>query len=542
MVSAGTENGNWPDNAVIYHLFVRSFKDSNADGIGDLTGVIRKLDYLKSRSPDSINVDAIWLSPINTSPMKDVGYDISNYRTIDPLYGNLKIFRKLIRLAHSRGIRIIMDYVPNHTSDTHPWFLESKSSPQNPKRDWYIWQNPRKNGKEPNNWISVFGGSAWNYDEETNQYYLHTFDKSQPDLNWRNPEVIESMLNILKYWLDVGVDGFRIDAPYFMFKSKEFLNEPENPAYDSFIHEPHQKLIHPHTFGLPEALDILKLFAETIDKHHGRLMITEVYAPIDELFKMYNAVSKSWFSPFNFMFIQLPWKASVHKEFISRYDCGLGKKNLPNYVLGNHDQHRIFSRIGKEQARNAAILLFTLRGIAFVYYGDEIGMSDGKITPEYIHDPFGKNIRGFSWGRDPQRTPMQWNRSKFAGFSIVDPWLPVNKNYHTHNVQNEKKSQESLLSLYINLINLKKHSESLSLGKFHSLDASTDDVFAYERSSLHETFMIVLNYSDKYRKIFLPYPKGSVILNSSLTKAKGKVLALQPLVLKPNEGIIIKRI
>lgn len=530
----------WYGNAVVYHLYVRSFCDSNGDGIGDLEGIISKLDYLKGGSSASLDIDAIWLSPVYVSPMKDFGYDIADYRNIDPSIGTLPIFKKLLDASHDRNIKILMDFVPNHTSSIHPWFLEARSSKNNPKRDWYIWQNSGKNGKEPNNWISVFGGSAWEFDNLTGQYYLHTFDKDQPDLNWRNEEVKIAMNGILSYWLEMGVDGFRIDAPYFMYKHNDFLDEPVNPAYDSMIHEPFDQLLHPHTYGLPEVLDILKFFNRTVNRYPGKVTIAEIYVSVEEMVKIFDYVASKSFSPFNFMLINLPWNAAVHRNFISLYESEIGNSRLSNFVLGNHDKPRIVSRIGRQQARNAAILLFTLGGISFIYNGDELGMSDGMVPGALVSDPFGKNFPGARWGRDPQRTPMQWDKSHNAGFSKGKPWLPVNADYVKINAEDESTDPHSMLTLYRKLIRMKKNLPELTTGRYRFRQESTNKVFLFERYSSDGTILVALNYDASKQRIRLPYDTGLILTDTLLKRKEHSRINLRNLELKEEEGLIIK--
>lgn len=530
------ENTFWPEQSIVYHLYVRSFQDTNSDGIGDLKGVIKRLDYLGS----ILGINAIWLSPIYTSPQIDFGYDVSNHTDIDPLYGNLEIFDTLIKEAHKRNIKIINDYIPNHTSKEHPWFLESKSAKNNPKRNWYIWANPKSDVQPPNNWISVFGGSAWEFDEETKQYYMHTFDKSQPDLNWRNVEVVDAMLNVLRFWLKHGVDGFRVDAVYHLFKDENLRDDPINPQYVVGQHEPYDMLLHKHTLALPETLVMMKKFTHVLAEEKEAFMITETYTDLPELMRMYTSISTKWYAPFNFQLISLPWKANLHKNFIDEYDRVLGELYLPTYVLGNHDRKRVATRIGPKQARIAAMLLLTLRGLPFIYYGDEIGMEDGVIAHDKTQDIWEKSMPGLELGRDPERTPMQWNSGKNAGFSNTFPWLAINENFKTCNVETELKDPQSILSLYKTLINFRHNSQAILCGKYSSWDTSSEDIFAYTRSFEDENILVVLNYSDKNQSISLPFATGKIIYNTLLDKQKGEIINPEKVFLRPNEGYMIK--
>lgn len=408
---------------VIYQIYPRSFKDSNGDGVGDLNGIAEKLDYLKD-----LGIDAIWLSPVYRSPMRDFGYDISDYYDIDPIFGNLSDFDNLIKKTHDKDMKVLMDFVPNHTSFEHPWFKESKSSKKNPKRDWYIWRPSRKNGVVPNNWLSQFGGSAWELDEKTKEYYLHTFDVSQPDLNWRNPQVVEEILNVMRYWMKRGVDGFRVDVAYYLFKDPFFRNEPHNPTHTEH-HMQYDSLLHIYTIALPETLNMFKKLNSVINEFDDRFMVCEIYTFLHEIVNLYKIVNHHSFVPFNFSFISLPWNAKEQKKFIDEFDERVGHDYSPTYVLGNHDQPRIATKLGKDFARTAALLQLTLRGIPFIYYGEELGMKNVKIPEEKARDPMAINMKGFNFGRDPERTPMQWDASRFGGFSSVEPWLPLEKEF-----------------------------------------------------------------------------------------------------------------
>ncbi len=529
---------HWIKNAIIYHIYPRSFQDTNHDGIGDLQGIIHHLDYLKGTS-DSLDVDAIWLSPIYPSPMADFGYDVSDYKNIDPLFGTLEDFDQLITEAHQRGLKVLMDYIPNHTSSEHPWFGESRTSLDNDKRDWYIWRPGRAEGEPPNNWVSVFGGSAWEYDERTNQYYLHSFDKHQPDLNWRNPAVVAEMKSVLRFWLDRGVDGFRIDAYDFLFKDDRFLDEPPNPIYVFGQHGPHDSLIHTYSFGQPETLDMLRQLAAILEEYGQKFMVTEVYANIDDLVGMYSQVEKPWFAPFNFGLILSPWRADVHRQYIDEFDLKVGPDYLPTYVLGNHDQPRVAYRIGRDQAKVAAMLQFTLRGIPFVYYGEEIGMTNGTILPEQVIDPFEINSPGLGLGRDPQRTPMQWNAGPYAGFSETEPWLPVASDAAEWNVETERGKGTSFLELYRQLLHLRHTFPILTNGKYRSLTESTDQVFIYERYAESDRLVVILNYSNEDQVLSLPFTEAAVCVDT-LKQLDGQTLTdFAHFHLLPNQGIIL---
>jgi alpha-glucosidase len=534
-----TRKNVWTESTIVYHIYVRSFGDSNNDGIGDLNGIIGKLNYLNDDTDNSLGVDAIWLSPIYTSPQVDFGYDVSDYQNVDPIFGSLDDFKRLLFEAHQRGIKVMMDFVPNHTSDQHSWFLKSKSSKNNDKRDYYIWKDP-KDGGVPNNWLSVFGGSAWEFDEKTSQYYLHSFDKAQPDLNWRNPEVEKEMYEALRFWLRLGVDGFRVDAPEWMFKDPYFGDEEENPQFLSGAdHDPYHALIHTKTYALPESFLILKKFVRVLEEFPNKFMVSEIWSDMSQLLKMYRIVDKKHFSPFNFNFMTLPWKANIFKKFIDEYNGAVGTLYHPNYVLGNHDRPRVASRIGQDQARIAAMLTLSLRGLPYIYYGEEIGMENTLIPPDKIQDPFEKSSPGLGLGRDPQRTPMQWDNSKFAGFSKSQPWLPVNENYFERNVKAQQQDDRSMLSLYRKLIDVRQNSLALQKGKYISFTPDNEEVFVFLRILGKEMMLILLNYSNQEQKINLPFSKGVIVIDTQLKKTN-KRISLTSLSLESNEGLIVK--
>lgn len=527
---------NWPISSIIYQIYPRSFYDSNGDGIGDLQGIIKKVTYLTT-----LGVTAIWISPIYPSPQADFGYDISDFCDIDPKYGTLNDFDELIEVYHNHGIKVMMDYVPNHTSDEHPWFEESRSSLDNPKRDWYIWADPKTDGSPPTNWRSSFGGSAWTLDTKTNQYYYHAFDRKQPDLNWRNPDVVTAMFNVLRFWLDRGVDGFRTDAVYFLFEDENLEDEPVNPNYKLGQSTLHDEVLHTKTFALPETLSMMKKMTEVMKEYKGTFMVTEVWSGLDELLKMYRTIDWQFYSPFNFSLITLPWKAEPHKVYIDEYDLALGEVYYPSYVLGNHDSHRVVTRIGEKQARIAAMAQLTLRGLTYIYQGEELGMTDTPIPHDKIVDTYEINSPGLGLGRDPERTPMQWDNTISAGFSTnPHTWLPVNSNYKTLNAVAEENDPQSFLSLYKLLIKLKKHHPALREGAYKPIALPEDNVLAFLREKENEQILVLLNFDEYEKKISLPnFSYGNVLCSASLTHPEGKKIELKNFTLTGNEGYIL---
>lgn len=359
-------SNSWWKTGIIYQIYPRSFQDTNGDGIGDIQGIIKRLSYLKS-----LGIKAIWLSPIFYSPMHDFGYDISDYKKISPLFGTMKDFERLLDETHKLDLKLILDLVPNHTSIEHEWFKESKSSKNNPKRNWYIWRDPKPGNKPPTNWMSFFGGPAWSYDKKTKQYYLHLFSKEQPDLNYRTPEVRQVMLNIMKFWLDKGIDGFRVDSICSIFKDDKFRNEPKNSEWDGKLSFMKYKRI--HTSDLPETHEYIREMRTLTDKYKDVILIGEAYLNCKKLIKYYGKNNDECHLPFYFQLLEVQWKAEVIKRYVDEYEKLIPINCWPNYVLGNHDQKRIVSRIGKEQAKLAALEF--LLGLYILHLSVQVDLS-----------------------------------------------------------------------------------------------------------------------------------------------------------------------
>src|SRR5438067_6716049 len=401
----------WWKSGIVYQIYPRSFQDSNGDGIGDLEGIRDRLDYLVR-----LGVDAIWLSPFYPSPMADFGYDISNYCDVDPRFGSLDDFDALLGEAHGRRLKVIVDLVPNHTSDEHPWFIESRATRTNPRRDWYLWRDPGANGGPPNNWLSNFGGPAWTFDPATGQYYFHAFLREQPDLNWRNFDVRAAMYDVMRFWLNRGVYGFRVDVIYHLIKDDLFRDHPLNP-----LARPAEQSSHAvtplYTTDRPEVQDVIVEMRRVTDEFGGadsqRILIGEIYLPLSRLMAYYgpgeNGILQGVQLPFNFQLIGAPWESLAIDRIVRQYESLLPVGGWPNWVLGNHDKSRIASRVGMDQARVAAMLLLTLRGTPTLYYGDEVGMEQVALRPDQVRDPFEMRVPGRGVGRDGCRTPMQWD-------------------------------------------------------------------------------------------------------------------------------------
>src|SRR5262245_34348416 len=479
-------NFRWWQRGIIYQIYPRSFMDGNGDGIGDLAGIRGKLDYLQW-----LGIDALWISPIYPSPMADFGYDISDYTDIDPMFGTLAEFDALLADAHRRGLKVLLDYVPNHTSDRHPWFIEARAARASAKRDWYIWRDPAPDGGAPNNWRSNFGGSGWEWDEKTGQYYYHAFLKEQPDLNWRNPEMRAEMFSVLRFWLERGVDGFRVDVMHHIVKDSELRNNPPNPGYHPGM-SPYRALLPTFSADRPEVHEVVEQLRRVVEDYDDRMLVGEIYLPVERLVAYYGASGKGAHLPFNFQLISLPWQARSIAAAMERYYALLPANAWPNWVLGNHDKPRIASRVGLAQARVAAMLLLTLRGTPTLYYGDEIGMRNVPIAAAQVRDPFEKNVPGLGLGRDPERTPMQWSAADNAGFTSAEPWLPLAADYHTVNVAAQSNDSASLLTLYRSLTSLRRAEAALAVGELASLPPE-DNTLAYTRKAGSRRLLIVLN-------------------------------------------------
>ena len=522
----------WWRHGIFYQIYPRSFQDSNGDGIGDIAGIIDRLPYLQR-----LGVDAIWLSPIFPSPMADFGYDIADYTGIDPLFGTMADFDALILTAHARGLKVILDLVPNHTSDQHPWFIESRKSRDNPKRDWYIWRDPAAGGGPPNNWLSEFGGSAWQYDTATGQYYYHAFLAQQPDLNWRNLEVRQAIHDVMRFWLRKGVDGFRVDVIWHLIKDAEFRDNPPNPDFREG-RPPHQKILPLYSSDQPEVHDVIAQMRRVIDEFDSRVLIGEIYLPPKRLVTYYGKDLGGAHLPFNFALLSAPWNARAIEKIIHEYEAALPEGAWPNWVLGNHDRPRVASRVGPQQARVAAMLLLTLRGTPTLYYGDEIGMHQVAIAPDQVRDPFEKNVPGIGVGRDGCRTPMQWSAAPYAGFSTSPPWLPVADDFPHENVVNLVADTRSILSLYCALIDLRRKRPELVSGSYVPI-AAKGDLLLYRRQGDGSAVVVALNLAAEPVSLEVETIAlgGEILLSTCLDRQGEKIKGT--LDLRSDEGVII---
>jgi alpha-glucosidase len=499
----------WWQDGVVYQIYPRSFADSNADGIGDLPGITAHLDYLNDGRGGGLGIDAIWLSPINPSPMFDFGYDVSDYRGIAPEFGTLDDFAELLRAAHARGIRVILDLVLNHSSHLHAWFLESRAARSSDKRDWYVWHDglPGEPRRPPNNWQAAFGGEAWQWDEATQQFYLHSFLVEQPDLNWRSPGVKHAAEEVVRYWLDMGVDGFRLDVINWFLKDDQLRDNPTRllgrRAYD--------RQRHLYDRNRPETIDLVRWLRSTVDRYPERMLVGEVYNEPPgnaELSAAYYAAGTGLHLAFDFSLLFAKWSADEFGAAIDRWDALLPEACWPVHTLGNHDQHRLLSRHATAanraaRGRVAAALLLTLRGTPFLYYGDEIGMIDGKIRRSELQDPLGKQYWPLPFGRDPARTPMQWTDDGNAGFSRVKPWLPVHQDFASINVARAEDDPASLLHWYRNLIRIRRAEPALQRGSYRRLQQGPG-VLGYLREHDGDRIVVLLNFDSRPRTALLP--------------------------------------
>ena len=542
----------WWQDGVIYQVYPRSFQDSTGDGVGDLRGILARLDYLVE-----LGVDALWVSPFYPSPMADFGYDVANYCDVDPLFGRLADFDALLAGAHARGLKLILDFVPNHSSDQHPWFLESRSSRTNPKRDWYLWHEAGPDGAPPNNWISHFGGSAWTWDELTRQFYYHSFLTKQPDLNWRNPEVRQAMYDAMSFWLGRGekgggekgggekgrgVDGFRMDVLWLLIKDDQFRSNPVNSTYSGGNEfRPIEAL---YTADRPETQEIVREMRTLLESYGERVLIGEIYLPVEQLVTYYGASVaegpeepelRGAQMPFNFHLILVEWEAEAICGVIRRYEAALPSGAWPNWVLGNHDQKRLTSRVGTDQARVAAMLLLTLRGTPTMYYGDELGMLDAQIAASEVVDPAEKNQPGLGLGRDPERSPMLWENRENAGFTLpgVKTWLPLVWDWPKWTVETESDEPRSVLALYRRLLKLRRQHTALHAGSVSDVRA-LDGVLSFVRGQ--GEFELHLNLTDELR--WVECRAGRVLLSTFLDGDGQGVSGWVSL--RGNEGVLIE--
>lgn len=494
-------NKSWWDIGSVYQIYPRSFQDADGDGVGDLNGITSRLDYL-----NKVGIEAVWISPFFPSPMTDFGYDVSNYVDVDPTFGNLDDFKKLLAEAHRRQIKIMIDLVPCHTSDQHDWFKEARSSRDNPKRDYYVWRDPKDDGDVPNNWISLAGGSSWTLDGTTGQYYLHSFLSTQPDLNWDNPKVREEMKNVVRFWFDLGVDGLRVDAIWGISKDPEFRDDSLNPDYHG---EPgkYGQFIHDRCKHGPNFKQYLNELSEVCDEYRDKQIVFEFYPDeqLGDIYDQYKSIMSLHPSSSAFFMEHRKnhWHADDTTYSLDRYTNYSAQGSLPFFCLGNHDQPRVVSRIGYERARALNFLNLLMPGISVVYYGDELGMENGQLDTEQIQDTFSPANSIFD-SRDLERTPMQWDNTEFAGFSKNKPWLPVHENRHSVNVESEFSQPTSMLRMHQRLLKLRQTIPVLIHGSLEPIETDNGYVLAFKRQQGSTTLYVVVNFADSRQTVTLP--------------------------------------
>lgn len=502
---------SWRDVKTLYQIYPRSFQDSDGDGVGDLRGIINRLDYLA----ETLGVDAVWISPFFTSPMTDFGYDVANYREVDPTFGVMADFRELLDEAHRRGMKVMIDLVPCHTSDQHEWFVEARRSQDDPKRDYYVWRDPAEDGGAPNNWRSLAAGQSWTFDEATGQYYLHSFLPTQPDLNWDNPAVRAEMKDVVRFWYDMGVDGLRVDAIWGISKDPDFADDP----LSSGRHDPEQygSYIHTKCKHGPNFQAYLHELASVNDEYADRQIVYEFYPDeqLGDIYPQYGEVLRTHptASAFFMEYRQNDWHAARTANAIVRY-LEQADSALPFFCLGNHDQPRIVSRLGAIRARAMALLNLTTPGISVIYYGDEIGMENGELTAADIRDTFSSHNSPADT-RDLERTPMQWDSGSSAGFSSARPWLPVHSNFPKVNATAQAQTPLSMLGLHRRLIDVRRELPVLARGTLCAIDVGSGYVLAFKREFEGQTAYVFVNFADQEQQISLPEPAR--IIASSLT-------------------------
>jgi alpha-glucosidase len=488
----GSADPGWPwwRDGVIYHVYLRSFADSNGDGVGDIPGLISRLDYLNG-GPGSLGVDAIWLSPCFPSPDRDFGYDVADYTAIDPRFGTLADFDQLVAEALRRGMRVLLDLVYNHTSDAHPWFLESRSSRDNPRRDWYEWRDGRPGGRPPNNWKSVFGGRAWTWDPATHQHYHHLFAREQPDLNWRNPEVRSALRTATRFWLDRGVDGFRLDVFNAWYSHPDL---PDNPVWPGLRPFGRRRFL--HEIDQPEMHGALAELRSLLDAYPERAAVGEPMLSDPARTASYCG-DRSLHMVFNLELARCRWNAAAFGSAIERALRVLPADGWPCWVLGNHDLKRQATRFGcrpDEKARVAAAMLLTLPGTPFLYYGEEIGLPDVRLRRDQILDPLGRTYWPFYKGRDPNRAPLPWNGGANGGFTTGTPWLPLRPDFAVRNVEAQRRDPRSVWCFYRDLLALRRATPALRRGSFESLTRLSRKGMAYLRAAGGAQALVALNF------------------------------------------------
>lgn len=516
----------WWQSDVLYEVLVPSFQDSDGDGWGDLRGILRRLDYLTE-----LGVGAVWLSPFYRTGMCDIGYDVIDHTAVDPRFGTLEDFESLLAAAHERNLRIVIDYVPNHTSDQHPWFQQSRSSRDAPKRSWYIWADPHPGGGPPNNWVNRFGRSAWTFDPATEQYYFGTFTPQQPDLNWRHPEVQQAMLDILRLWLDRGVDGVRVDALPHLIKDDHLRDNPKNLSYTE-DQEPSNRLAQSYSQNQPELIDTICQMRQVIDEYQDRVLIGEAYQSPEQIAAYQRAGAHLLLST---SMLQVQFNAPSLRQMIDYVEAITPDEAWPSRSSGNHDIPRLAERVGPANLRLAALLQFTVRGAASTYYGDELGLLNIAVPPEKMWDPSGRDDARY--GRDRFRVPMPWNREPNAGFTTGDPWLPIDQATIERNVADQLADPNSLLDFYRRILQLRSAEADLQTGAYIPVDTD-EPILAFRRGDSPSGLLIAANISDAPTMLDVPGIEAQIILSTACSREPSSFQS--QLQLEAREGIVAR--
>jgi alpha-glucosidase len=527
-----TSQSDWWKSAVIYQIYPRSFQDSTGSGVGDLPGITERLEYLGG----TLGVDAVWISPMFPSPMADFGYDISDYTEVEPLFGTLDDADELIAEAHRLGLKIIIDWVPNHSSDQHPWFVESRADRNNPKRDWYVWAEPDDEGQPPNNWLSLFGGLAWKLDDATQQYYLHSFLAEQPDLNWRNPALVDAMMDTLRFWLDRGIDGFRMDVAHFMAKDPHMRSNPMATGTKDGTKALNEYDTQEHLYdkGHDDIFAMHARIRSVLDEYDNRFAVGEIHeSDWDRWARYYGAHGDGLHMPFNFSLLWASWDANDFRDKIMSQESALPEGAWGNHVLGNHDEPRFATRFGPQRLRAAAVLLLTLKGTPTLYYGEELGLVDCAVEQGHEQDPWGKRYPELN--RDRCRSPMQWTAEPGMGFTLPDvvPWLPFAD--PETSVAGQIDDPTSTLSLYRSLLELRRTTLALTTGSMTMLTANQDHVLSFSRTLGDETVHVAINFADTPEPCNFPESVTQVLSTSG-----SRTGTFSHVVLKPNEAIVVR--
>jgi alpha-glucosidase len=521
-------NPAWWQRGVIYQIYPRSFYDASGDGVGDLAGIAEKAEYL-----EWLGIDAVWLSPIYPSPDADLGYDISDYVGIHPAFGTMADLDRLVAALHERDIRLILDLVPNHTSDRHPWFIESRD-PKSPRHDWYVWRDGRPDGSPPNNWVSYFGKPAWDYLDPPGKWYLHSFDPGQPDLNWDNPDVRQAIHDVMRFWLDRGIDGFRVDVLWLLGKDPQLRDNPRDPDWHEAL-PARLQLRRLYSEDGPDAHERARSLRAVVEEYPDRVMIAEVVLPPERAVAYHGEQLDEAHLPHNFALTELrEWTAEEVRGVVYAYEALMPPGAWPNWLLGDHDFPRIATRVGPDKVRVTHMLLLTLRGTPTWYYGDELGLPNAVVPTgrAFVADP--QAFGAPALDRMPVRSPMQWSGDRHAGFSTSEPWLPLASEDPGLTVERQRAEPGSVLNLFRSLVRLRREVPALAVGGYRSLTAPAD-VFSFERIHPDGAVQVHLNFGAAPRELELPASAAVLLSTAGESRVADRVLSL-----RAYEGVIVR--